>query len=739
MSQPSQPFVQSAQPPQSLGQNRSFPPHPQQQQQQQQQQQTSSQAMAQQIRHQQQQQQQAQPPRPSPDPRSPTFPAGNFSSSGHSTPAVRTPTSGLASPSVNQFSQQQLPQQQQQQQQQLPQNTNSYATSYSQSQAAQQQNGRLTPGSAVNQRFAPPQQHHAPTHATTIQTTNHIAAQSPNTPVHPSASPHITQMPNGAALGYSNATFSPAAHAQPLGTTGTMGPPPHLNALKQVAPVKSYQYEMDDSLAGTGINLDEEEQYMNDYETRMGFGAHVPGGRGSFYGAGPANQPTEPIQTKSQEAMAAEVADRAWNEAAHRYGVSRAQDFLQQGFVQPALLHARMSKAAAASGLELNLDPKPPNPNMPLGRFSNPHHWEKPYVRITTKTSPDNTIVTTSGSFLPKDAYLIDQIALLSLATHTRLGELLSDADLVARNRQQTAHGIIPPEWADAAEPSAILDSAVSSLTNSRKRPADEMSNGLPTPVSEASPKNQFAGTIVSLGKTSRDAEEARLRKRQKRAEQAADREKNPDGTARSGSVAPGTPGSIAPDGPEGKPLSKKESKKAARLADTSNLSVNSTLSQFMGSKKKKYSWMTGAGGGSGANTPKGPGSGLPVAGGPIKATKGPLTQDASQQIGSLREDSAKGKNIQMRDWIEVLESNGYLTDQVALQQAYIKLERSDWGDKVKPPAPAPSPSPAAAPSPIPSPVAPAAAATPVATTPLAASPVVSTPTISTPVPSTPV
>jgi hypothetical protein len=227
---------------------------------------------------------------------------------------------------------------------------------------------------------------------------------------------------------------------------------------------------MDDSLAGTGINLDEEEQYMNDYETRMGFGAHVPGGRGSFYGAGPANQPVEPSQTKSQEEMAAEAADRVWNDAAYRYGVSRAHDFLQQGFIHPAIIHARMSKAAAANGLDLNLDPKPSNANMPLGRFSNPNHWEKPSVRVTTKTSPESTVVTTSGSFLPKDAYLIDQIALLSLATQTRLGELLSDANLIACNRQQTAHGVIPPEWVDAAEPPSILDSAVSPRTNSRKR-----------------------------------------------------------------------------------------------------------------------------------------------------------------------------------------------------------------------------------------------------------------------------
>lgn len=262
------------------------------------------------------------------------------------------------------------------------------------------------------------------------------------------------------------------------------------------------------------------------------------------------------------------------------------------------------------------------------------------------------------------------------------------------------------------------------------------MSNGLPTPVSEASPKNHFAGAIVSLGKTSRDAEEARLRKRQKRAEQALEREKNPDAASRSGSVAPGTPGSVAPEQSDAKPMSKKESKKAARLADTSSVSVNSTVSQFMGGKKKKYSWMTGGGSaGGGAGTPtRGPGGGLPAAGGPTKAAKGPLTQDASQQIGNLREDSAKGKNIQMRDWIEVLENNCYLTDQVALQNAYVKLQNSDWGDKAKVPAPAPSPSSAPIVSSAPSPVASVPAVTTAVNTPGAASPLVSTPVASTPV-----
>lgn len=220
------------------------------------------------------------------------------------------------------------------------------------------------------------------------------------------------------------------------------------------------------------------------------------------------------------------------------------------------------------------------------------------------------------------------------------------------------------------------------------------------------------------------------MKKRRKRAEQATDKEKNPDGTAsRSGSAAPSAgPGSVAPEQPEAKPMTKKDTKKAARLQDTSSLSVNSTVSQFMGKKGKKYSWMTG-GGGSGANTPKGAPGGAPGTAAPGGRTpKGPLTQDPSQKLGKLREDSAKGRNIQMRDWIDVLERHAILTDRPVLQQAYIKLDRSDWGDKAKPPAPAPAaaiatktappPTTSAAATPAVTPAATPASATPAAVVP---------------------
>ncbi|KAK8107433.1 Tpa inducible protein [Apiospora kogelbergensis] len=443
------------------------------------------------------------------------------------------------------------------------------------------------------------------------------------------------------------------------------------------APAKAFAYDMDDTLAGTGINLDEEEQFMNDFESRTGFGAFAPGGRGTFYGAGPANQPVENSQARTQEELEAESADRAWNAAAHALALSRLHDWKEEGFIDPAMLHHQLESIAKRNNLELNMDPKPTKEHMPLGRFTQPANLPKPTVTVKTVPTPTGTRIDTIGSIIPKDAYLIDQIALLSLATKERVGELLTEADSIACLRQQTAHGAIPPEWADAAlsPPLAQSNSAVSPSTKSLKRPADEMSNGLPTPVSEASPTNPLVDAVVGSGKTVRNAEEARLRKRQKRMDAAADKDKKDDGTT------------------DPKPMTKKESKKvASKLAEATSSTVNSTLSQFMGGKKKKYSWMTG-GAASGASTPRAGGMSAAPSGGSRGAAKGPLTQGSAHHLGQFRENSAKGKNIQLRDWVHVLEQQR--SEQRALQEAYNRMDRSDAGDKaVVPAAPAPTPAP---------------------------------------------
>lgn len=223
-------------------------------------------------------------------------------------------------------------------------------------------------------------------------------------------------------------------------------------------------------------------------------------------------------------------------------------------------------------------------------------------------------------------------------------------------------------------------------MTDKALGSADEISNGLPTPISDAPPPNFLVEALEDVGKETRNAEEGRLKKRQKRQEKNDEKRDGEDGGSRAGSVAPGTPGSIAPEG-EAKPMTKKESKKAAKLAEISSTTVNQTLSMFAGGKKKKkYSWMTGGGPGSGASTPRpqgGPGQpGIP--GGPAgtsnRAARGPLTRDSAHRLGAFREDSEKGKNIQLRDWVAALEDRD--VDSTILQALYDKLDKSDFGDK---------------------------------------------------------
>jgi hypothetical protein len=179
-----------------------------------------------------------------------------------------------------------------------------------------------------------------------------------------------------------------------------------------------------------------------------------------------------------------------------------------------------------------------------------------------------------------------------------------------------------------------------------------------------------------------REYEEARLRKRMART--------SGDGTPRQGSVVPGTPGSVAPESIEKAPTKKEQKKKAEAKVNeaASHAAANTTTAQFLGAgtglfgKKKKYSWMTGGGGGGSASGTSTPGrimtQGLPGTPGGAVASSAPekLTADGARRLGTWREDKEKGKGIQIRDWITVLEEDGH--EKKALQKAYMFLDMSE-------------------------------------------------------------
>ena len=199
--------------------------------------------------------------------------------------------------------------------------------------------------------------------------------------------------------------------------------------------------------------------------------------------------------------------------------------------------------------------------------------------------------------------------------------------------------------------------------------------DGAKTPTGTVRFSNDVVTALRATAVKERDYEEARLRKRMART--------SGDGTPRQGSVAPGTPGSIAPESAEKAPTKKEQKKKAEAKVNeaASHAAANNTTAQFLGfGKKKKYSWMLGGAGGpaSGTSTPgRIMTQGLPGTPGGAAVNSAPekLTADGVRRLGTWREDKEKGKGIQLRDWITVLEEDGH--EKKALQRAYMSLDTS--------------------------------------------------------------
>lgn len=503
-----------------------------------------------------------------------------------------------------------------------------------------------------------------------------------------------------------------------------MGPPQR----PAERPTKDYEYDVTDSLAGTGIDLRAEEQYMTDLystnfdtnnEARTGFTHHPAGPKSTLYGAGLANQPAHSTADVTQQQFAAQQAEKAWSESSMRLAVQRTQE-ISDPFLLVAMLHRRAEKITREHHIGLNLDHK--NNSQTMGKMRLPEQFPQPKVTVKVTPGPDSTMVHTTGSYIPHDAFLVDQLALLSIATKHRLRELVEDAGVVASNRQKTSHGDVPEEWALAAAPmnaeplepmdittgDAPVDGANGTGTNTSKRElwipicfvsssyspligsadAAGLSNrSAPTKVPKIS--SFMTTTMREQARQERELEEARLRKRQRRKDGIPD---SGNTTSRAGSVAPGTPGSVAPE-PE-KTMTKKEIKrnqalKAAEANSHANQNMTSSMFAGLGGKgglfgKKKtgktYDWMNLGRGGSGTSTPTRtmPGGGKALGGGAGTAAPAnlALTSEGRNRLGTWREDKEKGKNIQLRDWVTVLERDG--REMKALQRAYMHLDASN-------------------------------------------------------------
>ncbi|KAG5953492.1 hypothetical protein E4U53_005383 [Claviceps sorghi] len=497
--------------------------------------------------------------------------------------------------------------------------------------------------------------------------------------------------------------------ASPAHSPSIMGPPQR----PAERPTKDYEYDVTDSLAGTGIDLRAEEQYMSELysnamdanpEARTGFAQHPAGTKTTFYGAGPANQPAENVSEQDQRKFALKAAEQAWADSSMRLAVQRTQE-INDPFLLVAILHRRAEKIAKENHISLNLDMKNAQS---MGKMRLPEQFPTPAVTVKMQPGPDSIMVQTTGSYIPQDSFLVDQLALMSIATKQRLREMMGDANVVAVNRQKTSHGEIPEDWTAAGAPmnaeplgeaaeidpsTDVADGApVTSESAPLKRSADDAALGNSTKPAKKLAKitSSMTLTMRELARQEREWEEARLRRRQKRKEGTTDVGAAP---SRSGSIAPGTPGSVAPD--SDKPMTKKEMKKhqtlkAAEANSHANQNITSSMFAGLGGKgnlfgKKKsgktYDWLNAGRGGSGTSTPtkSTPGTGMKGPNG-APGTPSPaglaMTTEGRNRLGTWREDKEKGKNIQLRDWVVVLERDG--REAKALQQAYVHLDASN-------------------------------------------------------------
>lgn len=272
-------------------------------------------------------------------------------------------------------------------------------------------------------------------------------------------------------------------YAMPPQNAGMMGPP------SKPAEKTKEDSDVMDVLGGTGIDIREEEQYLfnssfNNEVTGSRSGTFTPGrsftqfppaDQTSFYGAGPANAAAEAANGASQDEFHKKAADKAWHDAARNLAVSRERE-INRPFLELFPLQRRAEKIASEHGVALN-----EGKNSKMGSFILPANSN---VAVQTGASPNTAFTATSGTFLPSDTQLCDQVALLSLATKYRLRSLLEDAAKLAKGRQTGSHGHIPEEWADVAEPvdtatstamteggpRAGWESALSPHSNPRKR-----------------------------------------------------------------------------------------------------------------------------------------------------------------------------------------------------------------------------------------------------------------------------
>lgn len=484
-----------------------------------------------------------------------------------------------------------------------------------------------------------------------------------------------------------NVTFS--RHQSPQ---GGMPPPP------RPPPKEDRNEDFNDVLAGSGINLKDEEALMYEsnnsfssrYDTSFGSSStnitngftelmqSMHGQPGAWNGAmqGTMGEPRsqEEIDSEMEQLRAKAAADRARMEEHH----------MKRPFLQGRVLRQRLDAIAFNNGVTVNTQ----------GLFEK----KKPQIDgVQMMNETGNQGVSAVKDEVVQQGAPIEQIlALLSLATGDRVRGLMDDSHMYARARRYGDRGRVPPDFADLAtgEGSRIDDMVVpENITGTQwdrvpdGAPRDE--DGNLQPMKTHRYENAIHKVLNDQIKADAAAEEVRLAKRAAR-KRAAEAKQNGNGTADSASTpADADTPSASADTTNHSKITKKERERQKKESQEQASGIHAAahtnaaaVAAVMGKKTKKYSWMTqgedktsnrfaktaanrdakeiGAAGRMKAE---------PTTPGGVGGTPAPEAKKKTKVWGGFSERGPEGRGIQMRDWILALEKDG--KDKRALSYAY--------------------------------------------------------------------
>jgi hypothetical protein len=419
----------------------------------------------------------------------------------------------------------------------------------------------------------------------------------------------------------------------------------------------------------------------------------------SSYGQYPAFQPNGPFSQPPVSQRSVEDEIREQHKRAARQRAESKQAHLNSPFLLPGPLRQRLDTINLLNQVTLDLK----------GVTEKPVTASNVHGASMVGADGQGLVAAAVYRTVEADAPLADIMTLLSLACEQRLRGLAEDACAIARGRQYGSHGVVPPEWKDVATgvgaPKAtearsqsvtrtawdqVPDSAVSPMTVSppkreSRRPqqqkmgpngfvgnANDIATRLPTPPTE--PDAPLLPTIAypsalplllrDIALADREAEKRRLERRKKRSK---DRQSSIVDEVSSPAV--GSPATPSADPPK---ISKKElaKQKGAQMSeDYMHKQANQTAALALGGGSKKYSWMTAAAAPAASTLAAGAGLGrgsIPASRNGSGAVPTLSQEDAAlrskeswKQLGDFREDGPRGRGVQMRDFITVVERDG--------------------------------------------------------------------------------